>query len=106
MTFLHLSRQSVRYKSDFCIGKLLLGLGMVSAIRNIEVSVNQGLICMDMHLRPSTSVRIITKSAFQGVRNKGFHCIHIQCHKYILHVHCSQITYMMYSRLSLIWMGP
>ena len=26
MTFFHLSRQSVRYKSEFCIGKSLLGL--------------------------------------------------------------------------------
>ena len=78
MTFLHLSRQSVRYKSEFCIGKLLLGLRMVSAIRNIEVSVNQGLICTRLYghaFGPSTSVRIIAKSAFQGVRNKGFHCI-------------------------------
>ena len=31
-------------------------------------------VCMDMRLGPSTSVRIIAKSAFQGVRNKGFHC--------------------------------
>ena len=44
MARFHLSRQSVRYKSEFCVGKLLLGLRMVSAIRNIEVSVNQGLI--------------------------------------------------------------
>ena len=31
-------------------------------------------VCMDMRLGPSTSVRMIAKSAFQGVRNKGFHC--------------------------------
>ena len=47
---------------------------MVSAIRNISVSVNQGLVYIDIRLGPSTSVRIIAKSAFQGVRNKGFHC--------------------------------
>ena len=49
MARLHLSRQSVRYKSEFCVGKLLLGLRMVSAIRNIEVSVNQGLICARLY---------------------------------------------------------
>ena len=49
MTRLHLSRQSVRYKSEFCIGKLLLGLRMVSDIRNIELSVNQGLICARLY---------------------------------------------------------
>ena len=49
MTFPHLSRQSVRYKSEFCIGKLLLGLRMVSTIQNIEVSVNQGLICTHLY---------------------------------------------------------
>ena len=36
---------------------------------------------MDMRLGPSTSVRIIAKSAFQGVRNKGFHCITISIHE-------------------------
>ena len=49
MTRLHFSCQNVRYKSEFCIGKLLLGLRMVSAIRNIEVSVNQGLICARLY---------------------------------------------------------
>ena len=31
-------------------------------------------VYMDVRLGPSTSVRIIAKSAFQGVRNKGFRC--------------------------------
>ena len=46
MARLHLSRQGVRYKSEFCVGK---GPRMVSAIRNIEVSVNQGLICARLY---------------------------------------------------------
>ena len=49
MARFHLSRQSVRYKSEFCVGKLLLGLRMVSAIRIIEVSVNQGLTCARLY---------------------------------------------------------
>ena len=38
-------------------------------------------VCMDMRLGPSTSVRIIAKSVFQGVRNKGLHCrvIYLSC---------------------------
>ena len=40
-------------------------------------------VCMDMRLGPSTSVRIIAKSAFQGVRNKGFHCNIIDIRDYV-----------------------
>ena len=45
---------------------------MVSTIRNIEVSVNHGLIYTRLYGHVfAVSVRIIAKSAFQGVRNKG-----------------------------------